>query len=246
MAAFVDELELFRTEEEVAQQYFFGYLSLQSVPGSNPAVLSRLNDTPMFWITTRHALLLAAFVALGRIFDQDARSIHNINKLMRSVSDNIALFTRAGLDQRKIADGLAATVAAEYVKGKYDLTTDDVRGMRKAVAHWRGIYEARYRDIRHGAFAHKGLSRADTDLLMAKTNIEEMKSMFGFLHSLHLSLWELYFNGRKPDLTPATFVMPPLARHAGASLKAGELVYRDSLDVLYGMLSPSEADRSDD
>ncbi|MGM4916222.1 hypothetical protein [Tardiphaga sp. 813_E8_N1_3] len=165
---------------------------------------------------------------------------------MRSVSDNIALFTRAGLEQRKIADGLAATVAAEYVKGKYDLTTDDVRAMRKAVAHWRGIYEARYRDIRHGVFAHKGLSRSDADLLMAKTNIEEMKTMFGFLHALHLSLWELYFNGRRPDLTPATFVMPPSARHAGGSLKAGERVYRDSLEVLFGMLSPSEADRSDD
>jgi hypothetical protein len=242
--AFVDELELFRTEEETAQQYFFGYLSLQSVPGLNPAVLNRMNDTPMFWITTRHALLLAAFVALGRIFDQDSRSIHNINKLMREVADSISQFTRAGLLQRKIAERLDPAFAADYVKDKHDLTSDDIRGMRKAVAHWRAIYEARYREIRHGVFAHKGLNRADATLLMEQTNIEEMKEMFGFMHALHAALWELYFNGRKPDLTPTTFVLPPVAPYFDGSLKAGERVYRDSMNVLFGMLSPDEADRS--
>ena len=53
--------------------------------------------------------------------------------------------------------------------------------------HWRGVYEERYRDIRHGVFAHKGLNRTDTDGLIAKTNIEEMKSLFGFLYELHLA-----------------------------------------------------------
>jgi hypothetical protein len=59
--------------------------------------------------------------------------------------------------------------------------------MRKAVSQWRGVYEERYRDIRHGVFAHKGLNRTDTDALMAKTNIDEMKSLFGFLHARYTS-----------------------------------------------------------
>jgi hypothetical protein len=49
------------------------------------------------------------------------------------------------------------------------------------------VYEERYRDIRHGVFAHKGLNRTDTDGLIAKPNIEEMKSLFGFLYGLHLA-----------------------------------------------------------
>ncbi len=237
MTAFVDELELFRTEEEVAQQYFFCYLSVRSLGAVNPDVLKKINETPLFWITTHHAMLLAAFVALGRIFDQDRRSIHNIDKLLRSVTDNMALFTNATLKRRKEAHGLSASGAAEYAKGKYELTPTDIRAMRKAVSHWRGVYEARYRDIRHGVFAHKGLDRAAVNDLMEKTNVDEMKKMFGFLHALHLSLQELYLNGRKQDLTPAPFVLPPTARPIRSSMKAGERVYRDGYDVLFGMLS---------
>jgi hypothetical protein len=244
MADFADELELFRTEEEVAQQYFFGYLALQHVPGRNPAVLHRMNDHPMFWITTRHALLMSAFVALGRIFDQDPRSIHNIDKLLRSVWDNIGVFTRVELEQRKIAAGLDPADAAAYVVDKCDLVPTDVGAMRKAVAAWRKIYEARYRDIRHGVFAHKGLNQADTHLLMAQTNIDEMKAMFGFLHSLHTTLWELYNNGRRPDLAPVTFVTEPMHRYPSGSLKAGERIYLNGRDVLFDMLSVEEADRS--
>jgi hypothetical protein len=33
---FEHELEMFRTEEEAAQQYFFGFLSLQLIPYKNP------------------------------------------------------------------------------------------------------------------------------------------------------------------------------------------------------------------
>jgi hypothetical protein len=244
MADFADELELFRTEEEVAQQYFFGYLALQRVPGRNPAVLHRMNEHPMFWITTRHALLMSAFVALGRIFDQDPRSIHNIDRLLRSVRDNISVFTRVELEKRKIAAGLDPTDAAAYVVDKCDLVPADVRAMRKAVSNWRKIYEARYRDIRHGVFAHKGLNKADTQLLMAQTNINEMIAMFGFLHSLHNTLWELYHNGRRPDLTPVTFDTEPKHRFPNGSLKAGERVYLNGRDVLFDMLSVDLADRS--
>jgi hypothetical protein len=96
-----------------------------------------------------------------------------------------------------------------------------VRDIRKEIANWRKVYEARYRDIRHGVFAHKGLSKTDTDALMKLTNIEEMKAMFGFLHKLHDVLWELYNNGRKPDLKMRDFVMPPDEAPPGVAMTPG-------------------------
>src|ERR1700730_8268945 len=167
MAAFVHEGELFRSEEEVAQQYFFCYLSVRTLAAAEPEVLKTINATPLFWITTHHAMLLAAFVALGRIFDQDKKSVHNIDKLIKAVSDDLPGFTHPALAIRKQAGGLSAEDAAAYVQGTYELTPTDVRDIRKEVAHWRRVYEARYRDIRHGVFAHKGLDRAGTDALMA-------------------------------------------------------------------------------
>jgi hypothetical protein len=231
------ELEMFGAEETQAQQYFFGFLSLQLVPFRNPDVLAKMQETSMFWIATRYSLLMSAFVVLGRIFDQDQKSLHNIGKLLNAVSSEIDILNKVGLEQRKIAAGLSSADAATYVVGKYDLTSDDVRGMRKAVKKWRGIYEDRYRDVRHKVFAHKGLSRSDAYDLMAKTDINEMKMMLGFLHSLYTSLNQLYINGIAPDLAPASFSLPPVL---GTS-SPGELIYRESAHMLYGMLDLSGA-----
>jgi hypothetical protein len=231
---FEHELEMFRTEEESAQQYFFGFLSLQLIPYKNPDVLRQMNETSMFWITARYALLMSAFVVIGRIFDQDQKSLHNIDKLLTAVSNEIGTLSQAGLVQRRIAQGMDPQQAMAYVADKYDLTVEDVRDMRKAVSRWRRVYEARYREIRHKIFAHKNISRADADKLMAKTNIDEVKELLGFLHSLYMSLWQLHINGIAPDITPATFDLPPVP---GAS-KAGERMYRESADLLFGMLHP--------
>jgi len=233
-STFEHELEMFRTEEEFAQQCFFGFLSLQLIPYKNRDVLREMNDTSMFWITTRYALLMSAFVVLGRIFDQDQKSLHNIDKLMTAVSNEIGALSSAGLAKRRIAQGMDPLQAAAYVADKYDLTVEDVRDMRKAVGKWRGAYEARVREIRHKIFAHKSLTRADADKLMAKTKIDEVKELLGFLHSLYMSLWRLHINGIAPDITPATFDLPPVP---GGS-KAGELMYREGADLLYGMLDP--------
>jgi AbiU2 len=229
---FEHELEVFRTEEESAQQYFFGFLSLQLIPHKNADVLRQMNETSMFWITTRYALLMSAFVVLGRIFDQDPKSLHNIDKLLTAVSNEIGALSRAGLMQRRIAEGMDPQQAVIYVASKYDLTVEDVRDMRKAVGKWRKVYEARYREIRHKIFAHKSLSRTDADKLMANTNIDEIKELLGFLHSLYTSLCQLHINGVAPVIAPATFGLPPLP---GGS-KAGERMYRESGDLLYGML----------
>jgi hypothetical protein len=233
-STFEHELEMFRTEEESAQQYFFGFLSLQLIPYKNQDVLRQMNDTSTFWITTRYALLMSAFVVLGRIFDQDQKSLHNIDKLLTAVSNEIGTLSKAGLAQRRIVQGMDPQQAMSYVADKYDLTIENVRDMRKAVGKWRAVYEARYREIRHKIFAHKSLSRTDADKLMAKTNIDEVKQLLGFLHSLYMSLSRLYINGIAPDITPATFDLPP----APGGSKAGERMYRESADLLYGILDP--------
>jgi hypothetical protein len=139
MTEFADELEIFRTEEEYAQQAFFAYLSVRSLAATDENVLANMNNTPLFWRTTHHAMLEAALLALGRIFDQDPKSDHNIDRLMRVTSNSLHLFTKETLLDRRIADGVSRENAKEYVSHTYELTPDDVRDMRKRVAGWRKI-----------------------------------------------------------------------------------------------------------
>jgi hypothetical protein len=124
--------------------------------------------------------------------------------------------------------------ADEYASDRHDLTVQDIRAMRKAVDKWRKVYFARYRDIRHKIFAHRGANSLEAEALMAKTNVDEMKEMLGFLHALHQSLQQLHANGLVPNLTPATFEVPPTP---GGS-KGGEILYREAGNVLYGLIDP--------
>jgi hypothetical protein len=229
MTEFAEELEIFRTEEEEAQQAFFAYLSVRSLAAADQDVLANMNSTPLFWLTTHHAMLVAAFLALGRIFDQDQKSDHKINKLMRVTGDSLHLFTKAALLDRKIADGISREDAEEYVSDAYELTSNDVREMRRLVADWRRIYEERYRDVRHMVFAHKR-SHETVQAVLAKTNIDELKNLFGFLAGLYEALDGLHLNGRQPIVNVRQFILPPKARRS--SMSPGERVYLEGHEVL--------------
>jgi hypothetical protein len=75
----------------------------------------------------------------------------------------------------------------------------DSRGLRAEVAKRRRVYEERFGDVRDKIFAHKELSdRDEMNALLAGATIDELNSLFGFLHALHEALWGLLVNGRRP------------------------------------------------
>jgi hypothetical protein len=199
-----------------------------------------MNRTPLFWVTTHHAMLLSAIVALGRIFDQDSK--HNIDCLMATTSNNLALFSKSTLAARKEAAGLTKQQAAAFVADKYELTARDVRALRKQIAEWRRLYESGYREIRHRVFAHKDVSDVDeTHELCAKTSVDELKALFAFLSALYTALCELFYNGRQPELAFREFVLPPDSAVAGRQMSPGEKVYRECHVVLMSLLSDAAA-----
>jgi len=180
-----------------------------------------MDSTPLFWKTTHHAMLLAAFVTLGRIFDQDGRSDHNLDKLMRVTNDNMHLLTKAGLAARRVASGsMTQDEADQYAANAYEITVQDVRDLKKQVAYWRRIYEDKYRDVRHFVFAHK----------KSQIIVEEVKRLFGFLAGLYHALDQLYINGRQPIVQVRTFNLPPDSR--ASSMSPGERVFAEGYEVL--------------
>jgi hypothetical protein len=231
-------IEIFRKEEEEAQQSLFAYLGVRTLLAERPDLVDMVNRNSMYWITSQHALLVNAFIALGRVFDQTSN--HNIDLLLKMVETNLAMLNRDALRERK-EQVISADQAAEYVLDKHATTIEDVRGMRSEVKKWRKIYEAVYRPVRHN-FAHKRTANIEeVNALLAKTNIDEMKAMLGFLHSLHEGLRELYLNGRNPlPLPNVTFVLPP-AQKPQRQYHPGEKAYREAQAVLLSMMPPPES-----
>jgi hypothetical protein len=228
--SFEHELAIFSTEEEIAQQYFFSYLSIRS---GDIHVIRAMNTNSLFWITTRDALLLAAFIALGRIFDQNSK--HNIDRLMSAALKDISAFSRIALADRKRRSGLTSEEAAAYVEHSYELSASDLRILRKEIKRWRQIYEARYKQIRDKFFAHREISSVEeANNLMVNTNIDEMKELFGFMSDLEAKLWAAFHNGISPHREAREFNLTP-DRISGRDLP-GEKVFRQGQAVLKSVL----------
>ena len=52
------EIEIFRKDEETAQQFLFAYLGVRDITAKRPDVLAAVNRNPMFWLTTHHAMFV--------------------------------------------------------------------------------------------------------------------------------------------------------------------------------------------
>jgi hypothetical protein len=203
---FERELEIFRTDEEAAQQAFFCWLSFRNLLARDKEVHRAVNVTPLFWRTTHHGMLLSAFITLGRTFDQDSH--HNLDRLVDIFARDVPAFSKDALRRRKELV-ISADDAARYVEDKHELTSEDVRLIKKQIGVRRRIYQERYRAVRD-QFAHHGLpDLGQRDELFAKTNIDEMKDLFGFLHALHDALWEAFQNGFAPVVNTYKFILPP-------------------------------------
>jgi hypothetical protein len=131
-----EEIEIYRHDEEPAQQAFFAYLGMRDLIAQRPDVHAMINRNSMFWLTTHRALFVSTFIGLGRIFDQ--RSAHNLDRLLGMVGQNLPQLGKNALRQRK-EEMISAEQAAEYVDGKHELTSPDVRTLRDQVDVWRRI-----------------------------------------------------------------------------------------------------------
>lgn len=226
------EIEIYRKDEESAQQAFFAYIGIRNLIAKRPDVHAMINENAMFWLTSHHALFVSTFVGIGRIFDQS--SAHNLDRLLNIVGRNLPQLGKDALRDRK-EKFITSEQAAAYVGGKHELNSPDVRKLRDEVAAWRKIYEPVYGEIRHHLAHNKGV-RQDLDALLAKTDIEEMKRMFAFLHALHETLRELHLNGRPPlPLPEVKFVLPP-DPIPQRQYHPGEKAYREAQAALLSML----------
>jgi hypothetical protein len=216
--AFDRELEIFRRETSAATQFLYAHVAINATMAENEAVADKLNEASLFWMTNLGALQLSVFVVLGRIFDQDKKSKHNVDRLLRLAQENADIFTKPALARRKqkVSSNAHQWLPA-YLRDVYGPRPDDFRRLRAHVRKWRAIYEANYRPIRHQVFAHRSVSDEEaTAALFAKTNIREMERLITSLASLYEALWELFYNGRKPVLRPQRYSVKRMTRRPSA------------------------------
>jgi len=121
---FAAELKIFQEEEAAAQQYFYAYLTVAEVAKRDSELLQLIRLYPRFWISVHHAMLVATFVALGRIFDSSGNP-HRINKLMKALERNLGEFSADALKARLIEKGRSSEEAAKHVTRVLDWDSEN-------------------------------------------------------------------------------------------------------------------------
>ncbi len=199
---FERELECFRSEVEAGIQTLFAYLAVHATAHGKPVIENKLNATPYFWRTVLYSLQSAQFIVLGRIFDSEPKSKHNVHKLLKFVQDNPVIFSKNFLEKRKRKGSSNANEwLPNYMEDVYEPDAKDFRRLRKHIARRKKTYMGAYRDIRRKVFAHKEVtSREEIGKLFGRTTMDELKEIFLFLSNLYQALWQMYHNGRKPVL----------------------------------------------
>jgi hypothetical protein len=172
---------------------------MHAVLASEKLALHRINQNSLFWRTVDGALHTSAFVVLARLFDQN--SDHNVDRVLSLAQDNLTLFAREALGERKKKDSdNAGDWLAAYLDGAYYPTVTDFRTARGLVSAKRKVFEEKYKPIRDTLLAHKELvDRKEIADLYSRTSIDEFAVLFTFLHRVYGVLWGLYNNGTKPD-----------------------------------------------
>ena len=198
---FETELEILRKEAESAARFLYAYLAIHEVAARHTEVVTLLNTAPLFWNTTLGALQISAFIALGRVFDDDKGS-HGVARLLRLAIANPQIFTRNALAARRLGDSpTKPDWLDEFLSTTYEPLPSDLEFLQQKVSENKAVYEAKYKPIRNKIYAHKDIAgNATVHALFAETNILEWQTLTLFLQSLHNALWQLFHNGIKPVL----------------------------------------------
>lgn len=198
--SFEIQLENFRRESATASQYVYADMAIQHAASKSKKLLSRLNNTPTFWLSCNAAFQTAAYISLGRIFDKNSK--YNITTLLDAMEGNLHIFQREELAARKRNGSVTDPPwLSDYLANAHYPTSRDITRLRKMVEKYRAIYERAVKPARNKYLAHREKEEpTEVEALFAEGTIREMWRLTTFLHQFHEMLWEQFHNGRRPVL----------------------------------------------
>ena len=201
---FKERYDHFSNEVQQATACYVIWKNLQNEPAKDKELLKALNNTPKSWIAIRHSMMLGLIMTLGRIFDDDGESIH---KLLKSCIEEIHLFSKESLRQRKLmSGGLSPEELDEYIDNIYEPKDTDFLRLKSNIQKFKAIYQKFYQPIRHKLFSHRDKEHlTTTDQLWDYTKGANMEEMLNFISDFDSTIWNAYNNGRKPVLSGVMF-----------------------------------------
>lgn len=197
---FWKDYELTRAEVNTAIECFYTYIEIHNYAAEDKKIFRSLNEDATFWNIQLYSLQASFFIALGRIFD-NGPDTHSIHKLLAATVAHPEYFSKDSLAIRKSEGKQRPAWLDDYLVDIFEPQASDLRALKKALSPHRAKFKSVYGDIRDYVFAHKILKDKDkVSELFGKTQIKDIDEMLYFFYDLIEVLFQLFQNGRKPEL----------------------------------------------
>jgi len=199
---FEKDLDIIRQEVHKVTCCYIVHMEIRRQMNKDDSLLNRMNDNCEFWKTILYSLQTSYIAGLGRLFDKST-DVLSVNRFLNNCIKNYKIFSLDSLKNRRTNNGKSSP---KYLKKFLDRAfipeKRDFQHLQVEIKRAQKLFEKKLKLIRDSVVAHNvesnGLSRSELFSNYNSTDIDDI------LHALNVvceSLWELYHNGKKPDLT---------------------------------------------
>lgn len=240
--SFENLLENFRREVNILASYVYSENAVQHAASLSKKLLGRLNVTAQFWLIHDAACQTAAFMTLGRIFD--SKSKHNVERLIESFEESLALFQRPALEVRKMeGQSKRPDWMDDYLRDAYYPTKVDVTRLRKLVRKFAALYQSNFDPVRDKYYAHRAfLESHRNSALFNNTTYRHLWRLTTFLVGLHEALQGQLQNGHKPVIRQMRYSIRELYKHCGSN-GTREYMVRDVRTLMRNIMAAERWER---
>lgn len=183
------------------------YLTIRRMALADEEIMAGLNREAEFWRIASYALQEAFFLGLGRLFD-DTRGTISVEDLVNATIEYPGFFTREEMRRRKLSSIHLEHGEPEpewfvnFVENAWAPKRGDLEYLRSELQPYVKRFREVYEPIRHQYFAHRSkMSETAIGALFEGAVVTEAIDILKFLKALTGSIWDLAWNGEKPDLT---------------------------------------------
>jgi hypothetical protein len=213
---FVGRLEAFGKDARSCATLSYTWFTLDLKAGQNFEIRERFNRYPAFWNTVIGSLQASTFVALGRMFDRK-RDTYNGTELLNFADTHLGIFSRQAYEARMVRIGLSPENAKVSAAKAYELRPGGLNELRRQFEQKLQFFEDKVAPIRHNVYAHAGkLTFDDRDTLFYDLQLRSLEDLVVFPLRVESALFQLYHNGRPPELDAAPSLISDVIKSAPA------------------------------
>ncbi len=194
------QFEQFSQNVAFAVRTWHHHVCLNNRANEDPAILAALNKAPRYWLDQRYSAIQTTIIFMGKVFDVDGGTF-SVDKTLRSANDAKEHFSKPELRKRKIEVGGEFDGIDEYIENATELSSNDLKIISAEVSKAKVIW-GRIKPLRDKVYAHNQmLSDAEREKLFEAVKNADMNDILQILMNVSEALWQVEFNGRKPDFS---------------------------------------------